>query len=119
MRAIRPILFSIWTVAALAITYGLGAPSDAQDAAPAATPGTDAHTGCARYQDVAVLFAQRFHEAPVARMLAQGGFIIEIMASPDGASYSILAVQANGQACLLAAGSDFALVPAAPVGNPS
>jgi len=75
-----------------------------------------AENPCAPYDIVAAALNERFHEAPVARMLSDRGFLIEILASADGASVTVLGIQANGTACVLATGSGFALVdpPAAP-----
>ncbi|MDR6290009.1 MULTISPECIES: hypothetical protein [Inquilinus] len=68
---------------------------------------------CAPYEIIAASLNERYHEAPVARMLADQGFVIEVLASADGATFTVLGVQPNGTACLLATGSGFAFVNAA------
>jgi hypothetical protein len=75
--------------------------------APAAA---QAQSPCAPYEVVAAALNERYHEAPVARMLSDRGFVIEILASADGASFTVLGIQSSGSACVLAAGSTFALV---------
>lgn len=75
--------------------------------APAAV---QAESPCAPYEIVAAALNERYHEAPVARMLSDRGFVIEILASADGASVTVLGIQANGTACVLATGAGFAFV---------
>jgi hypothetical protein len=76
-----------------------------------------AESPCAPYEIVAAALNERYHEAPVARMLSDRGFVIEILASADGTTATVLGIQASGTACVLATGSAFALVnpAAAPV----
>ena len=82
-------------------------------AAPASAQPGPQQSPCAPYEIIAASLNQRYHEAPVARMLADQGFVIEVLASADGATFTVLGVQPNGTACLLATGSGFALVDAA------
>lgn len=87
----------------------------AQEAAPTSS--------CAPYETAVAALGSKFHEAPVARMLADGpnghpGFVIEILASADGETFTVLGVQANGTACLLATGSAFAFVTGADAPKP-
>lgn len=80
-------------------------------AAPAlAQPGP-----CFPYADIAAALDAQARETPVARMLSSRGFVIEVLATADGSTFTILAVQPNGTACALATGESFALVPAATV----
>ncbi|MGK9168009.1 hypothetical protein KXR53_17000 [Inquilinus limosus] len=84
---------------ALAVFAVLPTPAAAQAESP-----------CAPYEIIAAALSERYHEAPVARMLSDRGFVIEILASADGASFTVLGIQAGGGACVLATGSGFALV---------
>jgi hypothetical protein len=84
---------------ALALSAALPGPAAAQAQSP-----------CAPYEIVAAALNERYHEAPVARMLSDRGFVIEILAAADGSSVTVLGIQASGSACVLAAGSAFALV---------
>lgn len=74
---------------------------------------------CFPYSDIAAVLDAEAHEAPVARMLSSRGFVIEVLATADGATFTILAVRPDGTACALAVGEDFALVPAAAPGRAS
>lgn len=95
-------------------TAGLALALTAIQTAPA---GAQAESPCAPYEIVAAALNERYHEAPVARMLSDRGFVIEILASADGTTATVLGIQASGTACVLATGSAFALVnpAAAPV----
>lgn len=84
----------------------------------AALPAAAQQSQCAPYETVAAALASEYHEAPVARMLSDRGFAIEILASADGETFTVLAVNANGTACGLATGSAFALVPASAAPTP-
>lgn len=79
----------------------LAVPAAAQEQSP-----------CGPYEAVSAALADKYHETPVARMLSDRGFVIEILASADGASFTVLGIQSSGSACVLAAGSTFALVSA-------
>lgn len=74
---------------------------------------------CFPYAEIAAALDAQAHEVPVARMLSSRGFAIEVLATANGSTFTILAVQPNGTACALAVGEGFALVPAAVTGNPS
>ncbi|HMG49883.1 MAG TPA: hypothetical protein VK597_04755 [Inquilinus sp.] len=78
-----------------------------------AVPAAAQQGPCAPYEIIAASLNERYHEAPVARMLADQGFVIEVLASADGATFTVLGVQPNGTACLLATGQGFAFVNAA------
>lgn len=84
---------------ALALSALLPSPAAAQAESP-----------CAPYEIVAAALNERYHEAPVARLLSDRGFVIEILASADGTSVTVLGIQAGGAACVLATGSAFAFV---------
>ncbi|MFE0754153.1 hypothetical protein ACFW16_09390 [Inquilinus sp. NPDC058860] len=90
--------------AGLALALAAACPAAAQ-AAPAQT-----ESPCAPYEIVAAALSQRYHEAPVARMLSARGFVIEILASADGSSVTVLGIQPGGTACVLATGSAFDFV---------
>lgn len=74
---------------------------------------------CGPHEIVAGSLASEFHKAPVARMLSDRGFIIEVLATADGATFTILAINPDGVACLLATGKGYELVPAAAAGTAS
>lgn len=77
-----------------------------------------AESPCAPYEVVAASLSERYHEVPVARMLSDRGFVIEILASADGTTATVLGIQASGTACVLATGSAYAVVQAAVTPTP-
>ncbi|KGM35694.1 hypothetical protein [Inquilinus limosus] len=83
---------------------GLALALSALQPAPAAA---QAESPCAPYEIVAAALNERYHEAPVVRMLSDRGFVIEVLASADGASFTVLGIQPTGGACVLATGSAF------------
>ncbi len=48
--------------------------------------------------------AANFREAPVALGVTGGGDLVEVMASQDGQTWTIVVTSARGRSCLLAAG---------------
>lgn len=58
-------------------------------------------------------------EAPVARMLDSQGRMVEVLATQDGSTFTVLIVSPSGQACAVSSGSAFELVPAAAPGKAS
>lgn len=87
-------------------------------AGSAAAQQGPAQSPCAAYATIAAALNDKYHEAPVARMLADQGFVLEILASADGATFTVLGVQPNGTACLLATGAGFAFVTTAAAPKP-
>lgn len=86
----------------LAFLAALAAPAVAQVPSP-----------CAPYDVVAAALGEKYHEVPVARMLSDRGFAIEVLAAPDGSSFTILGISAadgGGKACILATGSAFSVL---------
>lgn len=79
----------------------------------AASPALAEPAPCFPYSEIATALEAQAHEAPVARMLSSRGFVIEVLATASGSTFTILAVNPNGIACALATGESFALVPAA------
>jgi hypothetical protein len=85
----------------------------------AAGPALAEPAPCFPHADIVAALDAQAHEAPVARMLSDRGFVIEVLATADGSTFTILAVRPDGTACALAVGEDFALVPAAAPGRAS
>ena len=84
-----------------------------------AAPAIAQEAPCAPYSIVSAALAEKYHEAPVARMLSDRGYIIEVLASSDGSTATVLGIQASGTACILATGGGFDLVPVAAPGSAS
>lgn len=61
--------------------------------------------------------AERYHEAPVAIGVATNGGVVEVLASADGKTWTIIVTLPNGRACLIAAGGDWEFLVPVPVGS--
>lgn len=61
---------------------------------------------CAPWSQVKARFADRFHEVPVSGGVAGGGnFILQVIASPDGATFTVFMIDRLGIACAMASGT--------------
>jgi hypothetical protein len=72
-----------------------------------AVPTASAAPPCGPRADVVGELEQRYREAPVAVGLAGNGTLVEVLASPDGATWTILQTAPSGLACLVAAGESW------------
>lgn len=69
---------------------------------------------CGERAAFARALAQHHQEAPVAVGVANdGSSLVELFASPGGASWTIMLTLPNGDACVIAAGEDWQRVPIA------
>ncbi len=59
---------------------------------------------CSPRPEVVEHLGKKYAETPVAMGLANNGGVIEVLASPDGSSWTIIITMPNGAACLVAAG---------------
>ena len=65
---------------------------------------------CAPHADMLSVLAKQYGEAPQAIGIVKGNIVLEVLSSKAG-SFTILVTQADGMACILAAGQDFEEVP--------
>lgn len=49
----------------------------------------------------------KFEEAPIAAGLAANGSVLEVFASPDGVTWTIVLTQPNGATCVMASGESW------------
>lgn len=77
----------------------------AEAARPAEIPA------CGPYETQAAALRTAAGEVPAARMLSVRGVVLEILASPDGDSWTLLVVGPSGRACIVEMGGAFALLP--------
>ncbi len=70
---------------------------------------------CAPRAELLAALADRYGERPLAAGPTNGGALLELLARPDGTSWSLIIDMPGGRACLLAAGTDWA--PAPPPGE--
>lgn len=80
-------------------------------AALTASPPASAEEVCASRAKVLSRLAGDFREAPVAIGTANNGGVIEVMRSPDRATFTIVITMPDGIACMIAAGKDWQELP--------
>ncbi len=61
-------------------------------------------TGCQAHDTLARLLEERFAERPVGAGLAAGGRLVQLFASPDSASWTLVATTPAGESCVIAVG---------------
>lgn len=80
--------------------------------------GAGAQTACAPHDDMVRHLAGRYSEKPVAIGVTSRGHLLEMLASPDGRTWSVLVTNPGGLACLVLEGIGFERV-TVPIGDPS
>ena len=93
-------------LAVLAIVLLLPVPATAQQAA------------CRPLDDVLTVLAEGHNEQPVL-MARNSDTGLIFVAEPGGGTWSVLQVNRNGEACLVASGDDWQLIPTVAPGVPS
>jgi hypothetical protein len=84
------------------------------NAARAQSPGQSA---CASHEAMSAQLEQRFAEAPVALGLTGGGrMVVQVFASADGATWTVVLTSPEGKSCIAAAGRDWQSLPGKPLG---
>lgn len=68
------------------------------------TPLPEQAAVCAPREVTLAQLAGKYAEAPAVRWLALNGGVVELLASPDGETWSLLITMPDGMACLIAAG---------------
>jgi len=63
-----------------------------------------AQPACAPRAAILERFASQYGEVPVSAGLTTAALLIEVLASADGASWTIIATSSDGMSCLIAAG---------------
>lgn len=88
------------------------------DFALAASGAVAAEVECARYDKVLVGLSAGYRETPVAAGLAMNGSLVQVLVSADGRSWTIVASDSGGTACLIAAGIGWHAIPENPADAP-
>lgn len=73
--------------------------------------GSAAAPACGRHDLVLARLGEQFRERVVAQALQEDGRLLELLASPGGATWTALLTAADGVACIVAAGRHLALLP--------
>jgi hypothetical protein len=66
--------------------------------------GGDPRPPCADYREVQRQLAASYGEAPVATGLRSNGELLQVFASPESGTWTIVSTTPQGTACVLAAG---------------
>ncbi len=78
----------------------------------AALPGAaSAQESCTTRHEVGSYLLSEFSEAPVALGVANNGSLIEVFASSDRTTWTIMLTQPDGTSCLVAAGQSWESLP--------
>ena len=80
---------------------------------PAAAAAAQPIGPCLDRKDLMSHLASEYGESPVARGLASAGAVIELVVSPGGDTWTIIATLPNGLSCGFAAGEAWQAVPSA------
>lgn len=82
-------------------------------------PSIGAGQPCLLHDDALRILAEKYDETPVAVGLANNGGLLEILASKDGATWTILVTVPGGATCMVSAGENWRVAPPAPDGPPA
>jgi len=75
---------------------------------------------CAKRTDIIKHLTGQYHETPVAIGLSDNGSLLEILASSDGKTWTLLFSMPTGVSCLVATGQDWQALPrVAEIGPPA
>lgn len=75
---------------------------------------------CAKRTDIIKHLTGQYHETPVAIGLSDNGSLLEILASSDGKTWTLLFSMPTGVSCLMATGQDWQALPrVAEIGPPA
>lgn len=66
---------------------------------------------CAKRSEIVKHLGGNFHEQPVAIGLSDNGSLLEVLASEDGKTWSLLFSMPTGISCLMATGQDWQTLP--------
>lgn len=86
------------TALALALLLGIRVPASAQSA-------------CTTHADMAEQLESKFAESRVALGLTRNGGLIEVFATGDGTTWTIVVTGRNGQSCIVAEGETWESLP--------
>lgn len=62
---------------------------------------------CQTHREILAHFAKNYRELPAAVGITDGGNLIEVLSTREGATWSIIVTTPNGMSCLVAAGESW------------
>ena len=97
-------------MAAKALLLALGAASLASNAGAAGL-------WCGDRAGIVKSLASKYGEAPVSMGVAANGSLLQVLASPDGETWTVLLIRPSGIACIMATGENWGAADPSPPGN--
>jgi len=85
----------------LAVALLAGSPASAQQA------GSEVRAPCHRYDEVTRQLGSRYKEAPVSLGVQTNGNLLQVFASPESGTWTILSTSPTGMTCVIAAGKSW------------
>ena len=70
----------------------------------AQAPSAPARIPCHDYKEIVRQLDDRYHEAPISIAMQSNGNVLQVYASEDKESWTILSISPQGLGCILAAG---------------
>ncbi len=74
---------------------------------PVAHPAQAPQTRCYPRTDVLEGLARKYGEVQIAGGIASNGWLIEVLAAPDGSTFTIIATSPRGVSCQVSSGEDW------------
>src|SRR5262245_59030084 len=94
------------TGAVLAGVFGITGSTLAQS-----SPPMPMGLACHSHADLKVMLNQKYSEAPSAIGMQANGHLVEVFASNDGTSWTIVVTRPDGLSCIVAVGEDWETLP--------
>ena len=73
----------------------------------AASSPAAAQEGCAPRAEVEAFLARDYQEQPIATGIANNGGLVEVFASPERTTWTLLITMPDGRTCMMAAGENW------------
>jgi hypothetical protein len=93
-------------VAAVGFWVSAAAPAAAQ-----APPAGELQPACQTHDEIMQMLNQKFAETPTALGLQSNGHVIQVFASKDGTTWTIVTTRPDGVSCIVALGRHWEAVP--------
>lgn len=70
-------------------------------------PRSPVRVPCSDYKEIAKQLDTRYHEAPVSMGIQSNGNLLQIFASKENRSWTVLSIAPTGKSCIIAAGKSW------------
>ena len=92
-------------VAAMGLCVSVAAPAVAQ------APSDALQSACQTHDEIMQMLNQKFAETPTALGLQSNGHVIQVFASKDGTTWTVVTTRPDGVSCIVALGRHWEAVP--------